>query len=38
MFVRKGNEYEKSGIVGEEPANKENTGKPSDQYAGKSKL
>jgi hypothetical protein len=32
------NEYEESGIVGEEPADKENTGRTSDKYVGKSKL
>jgi hypothetical protein len=38
MFIREGDEYEKSGIVGKEPANKENTGRTPNQYVGKSKL
>jgi hypothetical protein len=38
MFIQEEDEYEKSGIVGEEPSNKENTGRTSDKYVGKPKL
>jgi hypothetical protein len=39
MFEKKRRDaHEKSGIIGKEPANKENIGRTSDQYVGKSKL
>jgi hypothetical protein len=38
MFIQGENEYEESGVVGEEPTDKENIVRASDKYVGRSKL